>query len=63
MKTDRDARLEELVARYQPLIDAMQTPEARAGAIAAFLASPEELGKAAVAAALSQRAPSKRSPT
>jgi hypothetical protein len=44
-------RADELAARCQPLWDAMQTPEAKAAAVTAFQASPEELGQAAVAAA------------
>lgn len=40
-----------LIAYYDALLDSMQTPEARAGMRRAFDASPEELGRAAVAAA------------
>lgn len=43
--------LDTLSARFDAMLAAMQTPKARAAMTAAFNASPEELGKAAVAAA------------
>lgn len=43
--------LNTLASEFDALLDRMQTPEARAGMKAAFKASPEELGKAAVTAA------------
>lgn len=50
--TERGARqLDTLSAEFDALLASMQTREAKAGLRAAFSASPEELGKAAVAAA------------
>lgn len=43
--------LDELSGRFDKLLAAMQTPEAKAGVAAAFDATPEELGAAAVKAA------------
>jgi len=43
--------LDDLSGELDALVARMQTPQARAGMKAAFAASPEELGKAAVAAA------------
>lgn len=43
--------IDPLNAEFDALLDAMQTPKARAGMNAAFEASPEEVGRAAVAAA------------
>jgi hypothetical protein len=63
LKTAQSTRLDESVARYQPMVDAMQTPQAKAAALAAFQASPEELGRAAVAAAAQSQDPAKRSST
>jgi antitoxin Phd len=40
--------LETLASEFDALLDRMQTPKARAGMKAAFDASPEKLGKAAV---------------
>lgn len=44
-------RLNFLTERYDELVARMQTPEAAAGVDALFNATPEELGRAAVAAA------------
>lgn len=44
-------QLDTLTAEFDALLESMQTPEARAGMRVAFRASPEELGRAAVAAA------------
>lgn len=46
--------IEELQKEGDALLDRMQTPESRAAMKAAFDASPEELGKAAVKAARSR---------
>lgn len=43
--------LDDLSDQFDDLLAAMQTPEAKAGVAAAFDATPEELGKAAVKAA------------
>lgn len=43
--------LEALTAEFDALLASMQTPAARAGMRAAFGASPDELGRAALAAA------------
>lgn len=43
--------LDDLSARFDTLLATMQTPEAKAGVDAAFDATPEELGAAAVKAA------------
>lgn len=43
--------LDDLSARFDSLLAGMQTPQAQAGVTAAFDATPEELGAAAVAAA------------
>lgn len=43
--------LDELTAEFDELLERMQTPEARAGLRDAFRASPDELSRAAVAAA------------
>jgi antitoxin Phd len=45
------ARLDDLTGEFDDLLARMQTPRARAAMKTAFEASPEELGKAAVAAA------------
>ena len=45
--------LDDLGERFGALLAAMQTPEAKAGVAAAFDASPEEMGAAAVKAARS----------
>jgi len=47
--------LDDLSERFDELLAAMQTPRARAGVAAAFDASPEELGAAAVKAARTAR--------
>lgn len=44
--------LADLHTEYRGMLDEMQTPEQKAGALRAFNATPEELGKAAVAAAM-----------
>jgi prevent-host-death family protein len=46
-----EARLDSLSRRFDALLDSMQTHQARAAMKAAFIASPKELGKAAVEAA------------
>jgi len=43
--------LDELTAEFDALLDRMQSPEARAGIREAFSATPDELARAAVAAA------------
>lgn len=45
------SRLDTLTAEFDDLLERMQTPAAIDGMLAAFRASPEELGRAAVAAA------------
>jgi prevent-host-death family protein len=50
-----------LEARFDALFEAMQKPAAKRGAEAAFAASPEALGKAAVAAARPARKTRRRS--
>jgi antitoxin Phd len=47
--------LDELTEEFDALLDRMQTPSAKAGTAAAFDASPEDLGRAAVKAARSTR--------
>jgi len=47
--------LDTLTAEFDQLLERMQTPEAQAGLQAAFRASPEELSRAAVAAARRDR--------
>jgi antitoxin Phd len=47
--------LDDLSARFDTLLATMQTPEAKAGVAAAFDATPEELGAAAVRAARASR--------
>lgn len=47
--------LDDLSERFDELLAAMQTPRAKAGVAAAFDASPEELGAAAVEAARTAR--------
>jgi antitoxin Phd len=44
----RSKTLDELSTSFDDLLDRLQTPEARRGLEAAFNASPEELGRAAV---------------
>ena len=51
----RDASLTALGAEFDDLLAKMQTPAARKGIRAAFAATPEELGKAAVKAARRKR--------
>jgi prevent-host-death family protein len=46
-----DSTLDTLTAEFDGLYTRMQTPKARAGMAAAFAASPEALGRAAVTAA------------
>jgi len=48
-------RLDTLSNQFDAMLSQMQTPRARAGMRAAFNASPEELGKAAVAVARKRR--------
>jgi len=45
---ERAETLEELSARFDDLLEGMQTPTSRRGMEAAFDASPDELGRAAV---------------
>jgi antitoxin Phd len=47
----RSEALAELSAKVESLLESMQTPAARQGVDAAFNATPEELGRAAVEAA------------
>jgi antitoxin Phd len=47
--------LDDLSERFDTLLATMQTPEAKAGVAAAFDATPEELGAAAVKAARASR--------
>ena len=47
----RSETLDELSTKFESLLEHMQTPEARKGVDAAFNATPEELGRAAVKAA------------
>jgi len=47
--------LDDLSERFDELLAAMQTPKAKAGVAAAFNATPEELGAAAVKAARTTR--------
>ena len=49
------AMLDTLTAEFDALLERMQTPEARAAMERAFNASPEELGRAAAAAARRER--------
>lgn len=51
LSTGASRELDTLASDFDALLDRMQTPEAGAGMKTAFGASPEELGKAAVAAA------------
>ncbi len=51
---EREILSDTLTADHDALLDRMQTPEARMGMRRAFDASPEELGRAAVAAASSR---------
>lgn len=44
--------LADLHAEYRGVLDVMQSPEQKAGALRAFNATPDEMGKAAVAAAM-----------
>ena len=44
-------RLDRLTSPYDELVAKMQTPEAQAGALAAFNATPKELGELAARAA------------
>lgn len=48
LRRERSENLEELSSRFDDLVQGMQTPRARRGMKAAFEASPEELGRAAV---------------
>ena len=51
----RAPSLNDLAAEFDGLLERMQTPAARKGAAAAFNASPEQLGRAAVKAALARK--------
>ena len=51
----REPGLGALEARFDELLAAMQKPEAKRGVLAALKATPEELGRAAVAGARKQR--------
>jgi prevent-host-death family protein len=55
-----DPGLGALQARFDALLDGMQTPASKRGAAAAFAATPEELGRVAVAAARPARKPRRR---
>lgn len=48
LRRERSETLDELGGRFDGLLERMQTPAAREGMKAAFDASPEELGRAAV---------------
>ena len=53
---EREARaLEALSSKFDEMLDRMQTPESRAAVDRTFEASPEELGRAAVAGAARSR--------
>ena len=52
---DRSPGLGELEGRFDDLVASMQTKQSRAGAAALFRATPEELGRSAVAAARKPR--------
>lgn len=54
---ERSRSLDDLNTEFDELLARMQTPQARKGVEAAFNASPEELGRAAVTAAKRHRAP------
>lgn len=56
----RARTLDDLGAAFEPLLAGMQTSKARKGVDAAFMASPVELGRAAVKAARKDRAPLRR---
>jgi antitoxin Phd len=51
----RAPSLNDLTAEFDGLLERMQAPAARKGAAAAFNASPEKLGRAAVKAALTSK--------
>jgi len=54
---ERGRSLDDLNAEFDKLLARMQTSQARKGVVAAFNASPAELGRAAVTAAKRHRAP------
>lgn len=54
---ERGRSLDDLNAEFDELLARMQAPQARKGVEAAFNASPTELGRAAVTAAKTHRAP------
>ena len=54
---ERSHTLDDLSAAFDPLLASMQTPTARKGVDAAFKASPDELGRAAVKAARKSHSP------
>lgn len=56
---ERSRSLDDLSAEFDELLARMQTPQVRKGIEAAFNASPEELGRAAVAAK-EHRAPARK---
>jgi antitoxin Phd len=55
LSSARSETLDGLSSKFESLLERMQTPAARNGMEAAFHASPEELGQAAVKAARRQR--------
>ena len=55
LSSARAEALDSLSARFDDLLDRMQTPAARKGMEVAFHASPEELGRAAAKAARRRR--------
>jgi len=55
LSSARSATLDSLSSKFEDLLEQMQTPAARKGMEAAFNASPEALGKAAVEAAKRRR--------
>jgi antitoxin Phd len=55
LSSTRSQSLDALSTEFEALLERMQTPEARQGVEAAFNATPEELGRAAVEAARRRR--------
>ncbi|MGD2113972.1 MAG: type II toxin-antitoxin system Phd/YefM family antitoxin [Acidobacteriota bacterium] len=55
LRRERSETLDELSARFDHLLEQMQTPAARRGMEAAFDAPPEELGRVAVEQARHER--------
>ncbi len=57
---ERSRSLDDLSEEFDDLLTHMQTPRARKSVVAAFNASPEELGRAAVTAAKKHHAPARK---